>query len=122
MAIQSFPTKGPYLSKSESPSLYDVIYQDNVQKASTDGGYEHRRRKFTRTPRRVISTGFLDLSHDEFILLENFFLFHQMDKEFYYTDYMMGVTRTMRFDEFNPSSKTIGTNRRWDVKIKMSEL
>lgn len=120
--MQTFPTKGGGLTLGESPSLYKYSFADNVRKASTEGGYEFRRRRFSRTPARTIETGFIGLNHSDFIALENFYLTHQMDKEFTYYDYHYGVNRTVRFDDFKPEATTIGQTKLWNVKIKMSEV
>lgn len=119
--MANFPTK-PTLSQGESPSLYKLDRQDNVVKAETDGGYEFRRRRFTRTPRKVIETGFISLPHADYEILEEFFEDHLNDVAFTYTDYIRGTTHQMRFDDFTPDYVGVGDNRRWTVKIKMSEI
>ena len=120
--MANFPTKGSGLSQGESPSLYKSGYPDNVKKAPTDGGYEFRRRQFTRNPPRQIETGFISISHADFLTLDAFYLTHQKDTEFTYYDYMCGVSVNVRFDEYTPTPTSIGQNKMWNVKIKMSEL
>jgi len=120
--MANFPTRGAGLTQGESPSLYGVDFEKNEKKASTEGGYQFRRRQFSRTPPRIISTGFLGLKHSDYVVLENFWLAHQTFTAFTYHDYHFGLTRQMRFDEFKPDPKTIGQTRIWDVKIKMSEI
>lgn len=120
--MQTFPTKGNGITLGESPSLFKHTFAENVRKASTEGGYEFRRRRFSRTPPRTIETGFIGLKHSDFIVLENFYTNHQMDKEFIYYDYHFGVNRTVRFDEFKPDAATIGQTKLWNLKIKMSEV
>lgn len=118
----NFPTKGFGLSQGESPSLYKNVPEDAVSKAPTDGGYEFRRRKFTRKPRRIIETGFIGLPHDDKVVLDQFYEEHMMDRAFQWFDYQHGVTRTVRFDDYTPDSVSVGTTRLWTVKIKMSEI
>lgn len=120
--MSNFPTKGNGLSRAESPSLYNLEWEDNVRKAPTDAGYEFRRRKFTRTPPRIIQTGFISLPHADYLVLEAFWLQHQEDTEFSYYDYPSAVWRTVRFDEFKPDYVGVGPTKLWTVKIKMKEV
>lgn len=110
------------LSQGESPSLYKNAIEDNTLKADTDGGYEFRRRRTTRAPRRMIETGFLNMPHADYELLEAFYLTRTNVDVWVWFDYLRGVNRTVRFDSFEPDYVGIGTNRKWTVKIKMSEL
>jgi len=119
--MANFPTP-PALSKGESPSLYKIDTDDNMRSAPTDGGYEFRRRRFTRTRRRMIETGFISIPHADYEILDAFWEEHQTDKEFTYYDYIHGVSRQVRFDEFKPDYVGIGTYRMWTIKIKMSEI
>jgi hypothetical protein len=112
----------PTLTQGESPSLYGNNFEDTSIKADTDGGYEFRRDRFTRNMRRLLETGFLSLPHDQFEILEAFYEDHRKTEPFTYYDYMRGVTRTVRFDEFKSDYVGIGQNRMWTVKIKMSEV
>lgn len=120
--MQTFPTKGNGLTRGESPSLYKIDWEDNVLKAPADGGYEFRRRKFTRTPPRMIETGYIGLSHADYLVLEAFWLEHQNDTEFLYPDYMTGTTRTVRFDDFKPDYTGYGQTKVWGLKIKLKEV
>jgi hypothetical protein len=119
--MASFPTK-PTLSQGESPSLYKNIAESNVSKADTDGGYEFRRPRFTRRRRRMIETGFIQLPHADYLILDQFWEDHREDVAFTWYDYLHGVTRTVRFDKFEPDYVGVGQNRKWTIKIKMSEV
>jgi hypothetical protein len=119
--MANFPTK-PQLSQGESPSLYKIKAQENENKADTDGGYEFRRRRFTRTRRKHIETGFIGLPHADYLVLDAFWETHQTDTAFSYYDYLHGVTRQMRFDSFEPDYVGVGTHKLWTIKIKMSEI
>ena len=119
--MATFPTK-PILSQGESPSLYKNIPMDNMKGAKSDGGYEFRRRQFSRKPRRKIETGFIKMPHADYLVLDAFYEEHQLDVAFTWHDYIHDVSRQVRFDEFKPEYKGIGTNRKWTVKIKMSEI
>lgn len=119
--MANFPTK-PTLSQGESPSLYKNVPEDNANKADTDGGYEFRRRRFTRAPRRKIETGFLHLPHADYLELNQFWEDHQTDVAFTWYDYLHEVNIQVRFDSFEPDYTGIGTSRTWTVKIKMSEI
>lgn len=119
--MATFPTK-PTLSQGESPSLYRNDAEDNANKADTDGGYEFRRRRFTRTRRRKIETGFISIPHADYLILNQFWEDHQTDLAFTWYDYLHNVSRQVRFDEFKPDYVGIGTNAMWTIKIKMSEI
>ena len=119
--MDTFPTK-PTLSQGESPSLYKNDAEDNTLMADTDGGYEFRRRRFTRKRRRMIETGFISLPHADYLILEAFWELHQKDTTFTYFDYIHGVNRQVRFDEYKPDYVGVGQRRMWTIKIKMSEI
>lgn len=116
--MANFPT----LSQGESPSLYSNVAEDNTIKADADGGYEFRRRRFTRKRRRIIETGFLFLPHADYLVLDAFWEEHGNDLPFTYHDYIHGIDRTVRFDDFKPDYVGVGQNRMWTIKIKMSEV
>jgi hypothetical protein len=119
--MATFPTK-PQLSQGESPSLYDYTPEDNKNGADTDGGYEFRRRRFTRANRGSFKTGFIGIPHSDYLVLKAFFDAHQYDVAFTWHDRIHGTNRTVRFDKFKPDYKGIGQNRIWDIKIEMSEI
>lgn len=109
--------------RKESPSLYGPpLYEDKSIKADTDGGYEFRRERHTRRPRMTCSTGFISMNQDDFEILDAFYLTHTNVEPFVWFDYLRGVYRTVRFDEYKPSYTGIGKNRMWNVSIKMTEL
>jgi hypothetical protein len=123
--LTAFPVKGAGandLSQSESPSLYSIDRIDQTLKAGTDGGYEFRRNRTTRPERKVITTGFIGLPHADYLKLDAFYETHTQTTAFTYYDYVHGVTRQVRFDEFKPDYVGVGQNRMWTIKIKMSEI
>lgn len=123
--MATFPVKGTGpndLTQGESPSFYEIERIDKTLKAETDGGYEFRRNRFTRPERRVISTGFISLPHEDYVKLDAFYAAHTKVVAFTYFDYIHGVTRQVRFDEFKPDYVGVGQNRMWTIKIKMSEI
>lgn len=120
-----FPVKGTGpndLSQGESPSLYSIDGTDKTLKADADGGYEFRRNRTTRPERKVIQTGFIGLPHEDYLKLDAFYTTHTKVAAFTYFDYIHGVTRQVRFDEFKPDYIGVGQNRMWTIKIKMSEI
>jgi hypothetical protein len=119
--MATFPTK-PQLSQGESPSLYKNKAEDNANKADTDGGYEFRRRRFTRKRRRMLETGFIGLPNADYLTLDAFWEEHQTDTAFTWYDQIADVTRQVRFDEFDADYVGIGPNKMWTIKIKMSEI
>jgi hypothetical protein len=118
--VTAFPTK-PTISQGESPSMYDNQPIDNTLSAPTDGGYEFRRERTTRTQRRQIKTGFISLPHADYLILKAFWDSHRKVVSFTYQDYMHGVNLTVRFDEFTPKYVGVGQNRQWNIAIQMSE-
>ena len=119
--MKTFPTKATGLSRGESPSLYGTDWVENTLRAPVDGGYEFRRKKFTRD-RKTFQTGYISANHGDYLLLKEFFESHKYEIEFLWYDYMHDEVRTVRFDEFKPDSMSVGKNRMWTVKIKMSEV
>lgn len=123
--MANFPVKGTGpndLSQGESPSLYGIMNIDSTIKAETDSGYEFRRRRFTRPERKQIETGFIGLPHADYLKLDAFYTTHTQVVAFSYFDYIHGVTRQVRFDEFKRDYVGVGQNRMWSIKIKMSEI
>lgn len=121
--MANYPTKGPGgLSQGESPSLYDIDTIDDTLKADAEGGYEYRRRRSTAKARKTLETGYIGLPHNDYLLLSAFWDSHGKTVPFTYFDYMHGVYRQVRFDEFKPDYKGVGQHRRWDIKIKLSEM
>lgn len=123
--MAAFPVKGTGpndLSQGESPSLYSNEPIDIEIKAETAGGYEFRRNRTTRKRRRKIQTGFIMLNHEDYLKLAAFEEAHTTVVAFTYFDYIHGVTRQMRFDEFKPDYVGVGQNRMWTIKITMSEI
>lgn len=110
------------MTVKESPSMYKVKHPDTARKGKTDGGYEYRRRRFTRTPRKMYETGFIGLTHADFEIIETFYLEKLTDTTFTWDDQLRGVTKSVRFDSFEPKYRGFGTYRLWDVKIKLSEV
>lgn len=119
--MANFPTR-PALSQGESPSLYGNYAEDNSIKSDTDGGYEFRRRRFTRRRRRMFETGFINVSHADYEILDAFWENHQKDKAFTWNDYLNDVEHQVRFDEFKADYVGYGQYRLWTIKIKMSEV
>jgi hypothetical protein len=123
--MAAFPVKGTGpgdLSQGESPSMYENVPIDDTAKAESEGGYEFRRRRSTRARRRKIDTGFIMLSHADYLKLDAFWEAHTTVVAFTYFDYMHDVTRQVRFDEFKPDYVGVGQNRMWTIKIQISEI
>lgn len=120
--MANFPTK-PTLSQGESPSKYDIKLETNEVKSETDGGYEFKRRRFTRAPRNVIGTGFIGINHADKITLENFYSAHGTTVAFLYYDYIAGLTRQVRFEEVPKWNYVgIGQTKLWHADFKMKEI
>jgi len=121
--MANFPTKqNGDISRDFSPSLYKNEPMVETMKGKTEGGYEHRRRRFTRKPRRAIEIGFIDLSQSDFETIEAFYDAHLEDTEFSFYDPIRDEVYTCRFDEWKPDYSGLGENVRYGLKIKMSEV
>lgn len=120
--MANFPTKATGLSQGESPSLYsnEAMVDDDTVSAKTEGGYEYRRNRFSRAPRRAIETGFINLPHVDYLTIKAFFDTHLKTTEFIWYDQILEQNFTVRFDDFKADYKGIGQNRMWNIKIKMS--
>ena len=120
--MADFPTT-PELSQGESPSMFDRKAEDVVYKSDSEGGYEFRRRKFTRPPRDTIKTGFKYLPHDDKVIVEDFYNARLTDTAFTYYDYINDETVTVTFD-VPPEFKYVGIGdlRLWTVTITMKEI
>jgi hypothetical protein len=120
--MATFPTKG-VLTLGEAPSKYDIDETDNEVKADTDGGYEFKRPRFTRKPPRIVKTGFIGLTHADYLVLLAFWDAHGTTVAFTYTDYVHGISRNVRFDK-KPDWKPqiIGTRRLWNPSFEMKEV
>lgn len=121
--MANFPSKSnSALTQDFSPSDYSNEPMVETASAKSEGGYEHRRRRFTRTPRREISVGFKGLKNADFQIVEDFYDAHLEDTEFTFYDPIKDTSYTCRFDEWKPKYVGIGTTLLWDIQIKMSEV
>lgn len=120
--MADFPTT-PTLSQGESPSKYDIKQEVNEIKSETDGGYEFKRRRFTRAPRNIVDTGFIGITHADKMVLQGFYDTHQTTVAFNYYDYIAGLTRQVRFEESPKWNYVgIGQTRLWSPSFKMKEI
>lgn len=119
--MATFPTK-PTLSQGESPSMYAIELIDQTLAAPVDGGYEFRRNRTTRAPRHIITTGFIALPDADYQTLKTFWETNLKVTAFTYHDYLHNLDRQVRFDSWEPKYVGVGTNKMWNITIKMSEI
>ena len=113
----------PTLSIGESPSKFKRSQEDNVIKSKTDGGYEFRRRRFTRKPVYMFTTGYIGISQTEKEMIETFWNDKLTDTAFLYTDIINGGVFNVTFDKPPTFTyKGIGTTRLWDVTLEMRQV
>lgn len=113
----------PILSVGESPSRFDRTQEDNVIKSQTDGGYEFRRRRFTRKPVYIFKTGYIGINQADKESLESFWDEKLTDTAWIYTDIVNGGSYNVTFDKppmFDYIG--IGTTRLWNVNIEMRQV
>jgi phage-related protein len=63
----------PVLSKRPDQKEHEVSREDTTIKAEVDGGYEFRRERHTRRPRRTFKTGYQYLTEADKAALESFY-------------------------------------------------
>jgi hypothetical protein len=120
--MANFPRK-PAISIGESPSKYDVIPEANEVKADAEGGYEFKRKRFTRAARNMITTGFIGIKNADKMVLEAFYNTHGTTVAFTYIDDVSNVTRQVRFEDPPKWDYIgIGTTRLWSPSFKMKEV
>lgn len=62
----------PALSKDQDSKFYTVSHENPAVRSKMEGGYVVSRARFTRTPRRMFTTGFTDISNADKAALETF--------------------------------------------------
>ena len=119
--MANFPT---LTSRTEDSALYGVEHENPTIRSELDGGYVNTRARFTRTPRRIFSSGFTDISEADRLTLETFWDTVQGGSEaFNWTSPQDGNTYSVRFVEplvFDYAGH--GTNYRWNVRFKLEEV
>lgn len=120
--MANFPVK-PQLSQGESPSKYGIKQEVNEIKSETEGGYEFKRKRFTRAERNILDTGFIGIKHVDKLILDAFYNTHGTTLAFNYYDYIAGLTRQVRFEESPKWDYVgIGQTKLWNVTFKMKEI
>lgn len=114
----------PTLSKGESPSLWDIDYEDTGRSSEMDGGYVFTRPKHTRGPRRTFKSGWKDVPQADFDTLMTFYGTVGTYDGFNYTNYMNSdEVVNVRFKAPpKPKYEGVGTNKRYDIEIIMEEV
>jgi len=113
----------PTITIGESPSKFRRTMDDNVIKSDSDGGYEFRRRRFTRKPSYIFQTGFIGISQAEKDTLEAFWEDKLTDTAFTYDDYINGSSYNVTFDKPMDFKYTgVGPTRIWEVTIYMRQV
>lgn len=115
----------PTLSKKEDSSYFTESREDPTIRSKMDGGYMVTRPRHTRTPRRLITTGFTDLPDSDKQALESFYIAVAGGSSiFTYIHPVSGEEIYVRFAApFTFSYAGVGEAKRWDVRdIKMEEV
>lgn len=87
------------LAKAQDSRYFSVEAEDNAVKGETDGGYVNARPRHTRRPRKTFTTGWTDISHDDYLEAETFYDLVATWKVFTYVNKTTGVTYRVRFDK-----------------------
>lgn len=113
----------PTLSEGQDSKYFSQISDDPAIRASTEGGYEITRRRYTRTPRKTFTSGFTRIGSVDKATLAAF-------------EETVGVGSVI-FDWTNPDTLAVhavrftgpinfkyvghGPNKRWDVTFTVKE-
>lgn len=111
MADAVFPAN---LAKIQDSSFFSVEQEDKAIKGETDGGYVSARPRHTRRARRTFTTGYTDISHDDYLSALLFYEQVGTYKVFTYVDRTTGVTYRVRLDKPPKwSYKGMGVAKMW---------
>lgn len=124
--MAQFPIKGVgvgQLSRNDSPSKYEPLLEVNDKRADAEGGYEFRRRRFTRKPRNTIKMGFLNITHADKLILEAFYDTMLTDTAFIWYDQIAGINRQVYFEK-SPvwNYEGIGPLKLWSPNFELKEV
>lgn len=109
----------PILSRGQDETLYSESSENPAIGSGMEGGYQITRARFTRAPRKTYQTGFTNISHDDKVLLENFWELMKGGAEaFQWPDPIYGINRVVRFEmeqtlEFDYAG--FGHRLRWNI-------
>lgn len=121
--MSDFPTA--LLAGKEDSAQFNIEVENVAHASKMEGGYVISRPKFTRTPRKMFTTGFTFITQAQYEELVTFYetKFGGSDT-FTYTDPASAVEYTVRFSpdyELKAKYKGAGATRRWDVHGIMLE-
>lgn len=113
----------------EDASKYGFEMEDVTKRSDMEGGYVMSRPRTTRPPRRTWSSGFTDISNEDKLLLEAFYVQYGGFKQFTYevpVPNSIGGAKevvNVRFLEgIKWEYKGFGSNPRWNVEFKLEEV
>lgn len=109
----------------EDSQYFEETSTDPTIRVETEGGYVITRKRFTRAPRKLITTGFTFISDAAKEMLASYYAMKGGGAEAIpYIHPISGVTLTMRFKEpMKFKYVGIGPRRAWDVKsISLEQL
>lgn len=81
----------------EDSQHFDISREDVAIETQTDGGYIYSRPRNARPASRIISTGFTELTQDQFDLLDEFIATYGRFRIFNYTIPTTGEVISVRF-------------------------
>ena len=105
-------------AETEDSQYFEESSTDPTLRLETDGGYVLTRPRFTRKPRKLITTGFSFISESSKNIIQAYYDAKRGGSEsFPYLHPTTGVTLTVRFKS-PPKFKYVGFGylRAWDVK------
>lgn len=118
--MANFPT----ISKPEDSKYFTETQMDPAMVAEFEGGYEFRRPRYTRAPRKLLTTGFTQITDADKDILQSSYDAQQgasgaMDYTHPVNANVMSVyySAPMMFTYVG-----IGGYHKWDVKIQLKEI
>lgn len=116
------PIENAFAEKQDS-KYFGIDTEDNTIRASTEGGYEFTRKRFTRAPRKTFITGFTMMSQTDYETFDEFWDEYQGAKSFTWVEPTTSVAHTVRFAEKPSISYAgLGSTFLYDVIVKLKQV
>jgi phage-related protein len=126
MAINFTNTFPPFdvgFVEKEDSRFFSVVFEDNTIRADTEGGYETSRPRFTRRTRKTFTTGFTEMSQDDYAIIEEFWEEFGGSKAFAWVNQTNGITYSTRFTKAPTISYVgVGSYRAYNVEMELKEV
>lgn len=118
-----FPPTDVGFTEKEASRYYKPMYEDNVKRNDTSGGYEFTRPQFTRKPRKTFKTGFVEVNAADFDIFEKFYEKYQQSRSFTWYNQATGTNHTVRINAI-PDVTYVGAGSRplYNIEVELKEV